>query len=55
MLTQLIDEASEGDISVSILTQVSRIIKPNLVIDVLSLFSVDLANDHKIDLVIPGP
>lgn len=34
-LTQLIDEASEGDMNISILTQVSRVIKPNLLIDIL--------------------
>lgn len=54
VLTQLIDEASEGDISISILTQVSRSIKPNLVIDILTLFSIDLAIDYKTDLVMPG-
>lgn len=36
VLTQLIDEASEGDMSISILTQVSKIRKPNLVTDILN-------------------
>lgn len=34
VLTRLIDEASEGDMSISILTQVSRIMTPDMVINI---------------------
>ena len=50
-LTKLIDEASEGDMNISILTQVSGVRKPNPVVDIWTFFSID----HIIGLLRPGP